>query len=90
MNTIMHIAHNGTEDRKSITGEDSAGIRLLFNVDNTELHLINGVTRRLQVVHSAMDNQSALEELVAAQKKVSAAIRVYEDRIYKRVPLDIA
>lgn len=87
MNTNLHIAHNATAQSKAnaISNEPS-NIRLLVNVDNTELHLLNGVSGQLHVVHSA----SFAEGIIASQKKIVDAVRMYEDRIYKRVPLDIA
>lgn len=87
MNTILHIAHNAASaNHKSGIASEPSNVRLLLNVDDSELHLLDDVTQKLHVVHF---NQFA-EEIISSQKKVSDAVRMYEDRIYKRVPLDIA
>ena len=89
MNTIMHIAHQVPAAIQQNTLSQQAEIRLLINVDDTELHLFNGVSRKLHVVHSSAGINNTYinaEEILRAQRAVSEAVRLYENRIYKRPP----
>ncbi len=97
MNTIMTIAHNA--NKIAALGQASENetanepkVRLIYEIDSTELHLLNGVQARLDVIHPSHSNDVYMhaEEIITAQKKIADAVRVYEDRIYKRIPEDIA
>lgn len=97
MNTIMTIAYNANRIAAlGRTSEDETAnepkIRMMYNLDNTELHLLEGVQQKMEVVHPAHHTTIYLnaEEIISAQKKIEDAVRMYEDRIYKRPPLDIA
>jgi hypothetical protein len=97
MNTIMTIAHNANKIAAmgQASGEETANepkVRLIYDVDNTEIHLLDGVRTNLEVVHPShsTDVHMHAEEIIAAQKKIAEAVRKYEDKIYKRPPQDIA
>jgi hypothetical protein len=97
MNTIMTIAYNANQIAAlgQAREEESAHepkVRLIYDIDNTELHLLDGVQQRLEVVHPEHKENiyNHAEQIIAAQKRVEDAVRLYEDRIYKRPPMDIA
>lgn len=66
-------------------------VRTMYEIDNTELHLLIGV-QQLEVIHPAHTSNiyNHAEEIIAAQRKVEDACRYYEDRINKRPPPEIA
>lgn len=97
MNTIMTIAYNAnkTAEAGPVSEDETAfepKVRLMYEINNTELNLLDDLQEKLEVVHPAYESviQTHPEEILAAQKKIEAAVRAYEDRIYKRPPLDIA
>lgn len=67
-------------------------VRMIYDLDNTELHLLDGIQQKMEVIHP--DHHATIymhaEEIISAQRKIEDAVRAYEDRIYKRPPLDIA
>lgn len=81
MDTIMHIVYMGT-NKKSGLREKSSGIRLVVNASQSHLRLLDGVTKKLQVVHSA----PIADVLSASARTIAEIVRTYEDRIYKRLP----
>lgn len=86
MNTIMHIAHRFPAVFQ-LTTNTQPEIKLLLNVDDTEIHLFNGVSRKLQVVHPTSGTKYInAEDFLRSQREVSEAVRLYENRIYKRPP----
>lgn len=96
MNTIMTIAHNannialqGQASEKEIAIEPK--VRLIYDLHNTELHLLKGVSPKLEVVHDAYatDIHMRPAEILHAQRNIHDAVRAYEDRIQKRSPLQI-
>lgn len=97
MNTIMTIAHNANEiaaqgqARVEETANES-NVRLMYDVDDTHYGLPDEQPGKLEVIHPDHSGIVHLyaENIVSAQQKVADAVRVYEDRIYKRPPLDIA
>lgn len=97
MNTIMTIAHSANEiaGQGQASAEETANeanVRLMYEVDNTNYGLPDEQPGKLEVVHPDHTGIVHLyaEDIVSAQQKVADAVRAYEDRIYKRPPLDIA
>ncbi len=97
MNTIMTIAHNANNiaalgQTREVETAHEPKVRLMYDIDNTELHLLEGVQQKLEVVHPVHTDNifNHAEEIIAAQRRVEDACRFYEDRINKRPPLDIA
>lgn len=97
MNTIMTIAYNANQiaalgQRSEDETANEPKIRMIYDIDDTELHLLNGIQSKMEVVHP--EHPAAVymhaEEIISAQRKIEDAVRAYEDRIYKRPPLDIA
>jgi phage baseplate assembly protein W len=101
MNTIMTVAYNASinkpfgitataETREAETNHEPK-VRLMYETDNTELHLHDGVQQKLEVIHPVHTESiyNHAEEIIAAQRKVEDACRFYEARINKRPPPDI-
>lgn len=101
MNTIMTIAYNAnipqafgiasTDETHEAETAYEPKVRTIYDIDNTELHLLKGV-QQLEVVHPAHTSNiyNHAEKIIAAQRKVEDACRYYEDRINKRPPPEIA
>jgi len=97
MNTIMTIAHNANKIAAlgQVSENEAANepkVRLIYDTDNTELHPLSGIQTKLEVIHSSdsPDVYMHAEEIISAQKKLAAAVRLYEVRILKLLPPDIA
>lgn len=97
MNTIMNIAYNANKiaalgQAREDEPAHEPKVRLIYDIDDTQLHLFDGVQQPLEVVHPVRTEHaySHAEDILAAQRKIEDAVRMYEDRINKRPPLDIA
>ena len=97
MNTIMTIAHNANDIAApgQARAEETATepkVRLMYEFDETNYGLPEEQPGKLEIIHP--DNGGIVhlyaEDIVSAQQKVADAVKMYEDRIYKRPPLDIA
>lgn len=96
MKTIMTIAHNANDIAAlgQVSENETANepkVRLIYEIDSTELHLLNIPHANLEVIHHAQPTDVYLhpQALLTAQQRIAAAVRLYEDRIYKRIPEDM-